>query len=360
MLFGHHFAAISGAGPLIGPVLAIQYGYMPGLFWLVIGVCLAGAVQDMLVLAASVRRGGKSLAEIARAELGPLAGVVVSAGDPVHRRHRPGRAWASWWSRRWAARRSSWPTGTRIDAAGGAKPHRADRRRHATMLRFPAGMHDPLYADGSRGRRSRSVYDRQSQRAADGNARRSEPSASGSRHACRRAPRKLVPGSSWGTFTIACTIPIALFVGLYMYKIRKGQVVEASLIGAVGGAGRHGRRQLDSRLAAGAVFLADQASRRSWRSARYGFIASVLPVWMLLCPRDYLSSFLKIGTIALLVVGVIVANPTLQCADGQPRSSPAAAGRPSRAASSRSSSSASCAGPSPAFTPWCRPAPRPR
>src|SRR4051794_27661990 len=79
VLFGHHFAAISGAGPLIGPVLAIQYGYMPGLLWLVIGVCLAGAVQDMLVLAASVRRGGRSLAEIARAELGPWASVIVSA-----------------------------------------------------------------------------------------------------------------------------------------------------------------------------------------------------------------------------------------------------------------------------------------
>src|SRR5437016_5888497 len=79
VLFGHHFAAIAGAGPLIGPVLAIQYGYMPGLFWLVIGVCFAGAVQDMLVLAASVRRGGKSLAEIARAELGPWANVIVSA-----------------------------------------------------------------------------------------------------------------------------------------------------------------------------------------------------------------------------------------------------------------------------------------
>src|ERR671911_2369104 len=79
VLFGHHFAAISGAGPLIGPVLAIQYGYAPGLLWLVIGVCLAGAVQDMLVLAASVRRGGRSLAEIARSELGPWASVVVSA-----------------------------------------------------------------------------------------------------------------------------------------------------------------------------------------------------------------------------------------------------------------------------------------
>src|SRR6185437_1270365 len=79
VLFGHHFAAIAGAGPLIGPVLAIQYGYIPGLLWLVIGVCLAGAVQDMLVLAASVRRGGKSLAEIARNELGPWANLIVSA-----------------------------------------------------------------------------------------------------------------------------------------------------------------------------------------------------------------------------------------------------------------------------------------
>src|SRR5262249_44386644 len=83
VLFGHHFAAISGAGPLIGPVPAIQYGYMPGLLWLLVGVCLAGAVQDMLVLAASVRRGGRSLAEIARAELGPWANVVGSAGGPL-------------------------------------------------------------------------------------------------------------------------------------------------------------------------------------------------------------------------------------------------------------------------------------
>ncbi len=95
VLFGHHFAAISGAGPLIGPVLAIQYGYMPGLLWLVIGVCLAGAVQDMLVLAASVRRGGKSLAEIARAELGRARGRHRVGRDPVHRRHRAGGARAS-------------------------------------------------------------------------------------------------------------------------------------------------------------------------------------------------------------------------------------------------------------------------
>ena len=107
VLFGHHFAAISGAGPLIGPVLAIQFGYMPGLLWLVVGVCLAGAVQDMLVLAASVRRGGKSLAEIARTEIGRPAGGVGVGRHPLHRHHRAGRAGRSSSSRRWAARRSS-------------------------------------------------------------------------------------------------------------------------------------------------------------------------------------------------------------------------------------------------------------
>src|SRR5437762_8610059 len=122
---------------------------------------------------------------------------------------------------------------------------------------------------------------------------------------------RLVPGSSWGTFTIACTIPIALLVGLYMYKIRPGHVVEASIIGGV--------------LTLGATFLGGVVANSqyahafnltglqvTWAMAIYGFIASVLPVWVLLCPRDYLSSFLKIGTIALLVGGVIIANPTLE------------------------------------------------
>ena len=127
VLFGHHFAAISGAGPLIGPVLAIQYGYMPGLLWLVIGVCLAGAVQDMLVLAASVRRGGKSLAEIARAELGRSGHRRRLGGDPVHRRHRPGRAGLR--RRQGARRRGSrrCPTDMRIRLPAG-EPHRRSRR----------------------------------------------------------------------------------------------------------------------------------------------------------------------------------------------------------------------------------------
>src|SRR5437868_5320392 len=123
---------------------------------------------------------------------------------------------------------------------------------------------------------------------------------------------RLVPGSSWGTFTIACTIPIALFVGLYMYKIRKGHVVEASLIGAVG--------VLAATVAGNWVpgsplepYFSLSKGGTVFSLCAYGFIASVLPVWLLLCPRDYLSSFLKIGTIALLVIGVLVANPTLPC-----------------------------------------------
>ena len=234
VLFGHHFAAISGAGPLVGPVLAAQFGYLPGLLWLVIGVVVAGAVQDFLVLAASIRRNGRSLAEIAREEIGPLAGgtaaiailfiifnALAGLGLVV------------------------------VKALGGESFTQAD----GTVLR--------------------------------------------------------IAGSSWGTFTIFCTIPIALFVGLYMYRFRKGRVVEASLIGAVlvlvatwGGSfipGSPLAPYFD--LSQKQVILAIMA---------YGFLASVLPVWVLLCPRDYLSSFLKIGTVAALVIGVVLVNPTLK------------------------------------------------
>ena len=170
---------------------------------------------------------------------------------------------------------------------------------------------------------------------------------------------QVVPGSSWGTFTIACTIPIAFFVGLWMYKIRKGHVVEASLIGAVGVLAATVARQLDPRLARWSRIFSLGKNQTILALCAYGFIASVLPVWLLLCPRDYLSSFLKIGTIALLVVGVIVANPALHVPAGQPH---LRRRRPDlrRAASSRSCSSASCAAPSPASTPWSPPAPRPR
>ncbi|MBI3933679.1 MAG: carbon starvation protein A [Acidobacteria bacterium] len=234
VLFGHHFAAISGAGPLVGPVLAAQFGYLPGLLWLVIGVVLAGAVQDFLILAASIRRNGRSLAEIAREEIGPLAGgtaaiailfiifnALAGLGLVV------------------------------VKALGGESFTRSD----GTVMQ--------------------------------------------------------IAGSSWGTFTIFCTIPIALFVGLYMYRFRKGRVVEASLIGAalVFVATWAGSFIPGSFLAP--IFDMSQKEVIVAIMA-YGFLASVLPVWVLLCPRDYLSSFLKIGTVAGLVIGVVLVNPTLQ------------------------------------------------
>jgi carbon starvation protein len=303
VLFGHHFAAISGAGPLIGPVLAIQYGFMPGLLWLVIGVCLAGAVQDMLVLAASVRRGGRSLAEIARTELGKPAAVVVSAailfivviaqaglgfvvvkalgGEEIKLAKGmqitppPGQS-----IQRDAAKSNAehtayhFPEGCAIRYTENSAPM---TRSEAFVIAVPASA-DPLPAEGPV----------------------SLPAGS----------LQLVPGSSWGTFTIACTIPIALFVGLYMYRIRKGRVVEASLIGAAGVlAATVAGSWIPGSTLEGAFSLTKDHTILVLTA--YGFVASVLPVWMLLCPRDYLSSFLKIGTIALLVVGTIIANPPL-------------------------------------------------
>ncbi len=294
VLFGHHFAAISGAGPLIGPVLAIQYGYMPGLLWLIIGVCLAGAVQDMLVLAASVRRGGKSLAEIARAELGPSASAVVSAAILfIVIIALAGLGFVV------------------VKALGGEEVNLAAGTRLpvAEDFQLDASTH-PLYtlalAPRSPEAPSKLVKVRIPD---DANTLFLNPDRTVTMPA--KAVR-LEDGSSWGTFTIACTIPIALFVGLYMYKIRKGAVVEASAIGAL------------ATLAA--VIIGNwipgsplepyfSLSKRGTVLAltSYGFLASVLPVWLLLCPRDYLSSYLKIGTIILLVAGVFIANPVLPC-----------------------------------------------
>ena len=156
VLFGHHFAAISGAGPLIGPVLAIQYGYMPGLLWLVIGVCLAGAVQDMLVLAASVRRGGKSLAEIARTELGPWADVVVSVAILfIVIIALAGSASSS--SRRSAARRSKLAGGNvnsrRVALAGGRRSANGNDKSYGAYT-FPAGCRVRILARKRRGPRA--------------------------------------------------------------------------------------------------------------------------------------------------------------------------------------------------------------
>src|SRR6266436_1099749 len=218
VLFGHHFAAISGAGPLIGPVLAAQFGFLPGLLWLVIGVCLGGAVHDFLILVGSIRRKGKSLAEMARTEISPLSGFVAGAAILF------------------------------------------------IVVIALAGLGLVVV--------------------------------------------NALAESPWGTFTVGFTIPLALLMGLYMYRFRKGRIAEASVIGVVG--------------LLFAVFLGGKIADSSWAQtftlsrntiiivmAAYGFIASVLPVWMLLCPRDYLSSYLKIGTVALLIIGVILVHPNL-------------------------------------------------
>src|SRR5205809_774808 len=219
VLFGHHFAAISGAGPLIGPVLAAQFGFLPGLLWLVIGVCLGGAVHDFMILGASIRRKGKSLAEIALTEISPISGFVAGVAILF------------------------------------------------IVVIALAGLGLVVV--------------------------------------------NALAESPWGTFTVGFTIPLALLMGLYMYRFRKGRIVEASVIGVVG--------------LLFAVFLGGKIADSSWAQtftlsrnmviilmAAYGFIASWLPVWMLLCPRDYLSSYLKIGTVALLIIGVILVHPNLQ------------------------------------------------
>jgi carbon starvation protein len=219
VLFGHHFAAISGAGPLIGPVLATQFGFLPGFLWLLIGVCLGGAVHDFVILAASIRRKGKSLAEIARNEISPLAGLIGSIAILI------------------------------------------------IVVIALAGLGLAVV-----------------------NALRE---------------------SSWGTFTIAMTIPIALFVGLWMYRIRPGKVGEASVIGVIGVLASvilgsyipHSFLEPYFTLSRDGIIIS---------IAAYGFIASVLPVWLLLCPRDYLSSYMKIGTITLLILGVFVVHPDLK------------------------------------------------
>ncbi len=269
VLFGHHFAAISGAGPLIGPVLAIQFGYLPGLIWLVIGVCLAGAVQDMMVLAASVRNDGKSLAELVRRLLGSFPGTMAAiaiifiviialsglglvvvkalggeeiklAQDTVFRAKAPIQILSE-------------PKMDVITLAPG------------TDISYPNGTSvsrsEPFTIAVPKGTVSEGAME----------------------VTLPKGCLERVKGSSWGTFTIFCTIPIALLVGLYMYKIRKGHVVEASVLGAVAvlaatvvgnwipGSWLEPYFSLDRKTTIMAICF-------------YGFIASVLPVWILLCP----------------------------------------------------------------------------
>jgi carbon starvation protein len=328
VLFGHHFAAISGAGPLIGPVLAIQYGYMPGLLWLVIGVCLAGAVQDMLVLAASVRRGGKSLAEIARTELGSFAGLVVSVAILfIVVIALAGLGFVV--VKALGGEEVKLPAGMQINLPSEWQPPPSGPPARVLVngqeVQPQQGMPVTMSLDSHAPNRYQFPPNCQVRYRADGQATaRSEGFQIESPHDVLLVVSpdhqvtlpagcvQLVPGSSWGTFTIAATIPIALLVGLYMYRLRPGRVVEASLIGAA--------------LTLAAVFAGNWIPGSPWERffsftkgqttfllCAYGFVASVLPVWLLLLPRDYLSSFLKIGMIGLLVVGVFIANPVLPC-----------------------------------------------
>jgi carbon starvation protein len=219
VLFGHHFAAIAGAGPLVGPVLAAQMGYLPGTLWILVGVVLAGAVQDFIVLFASVRRDGKSLGEMIKMELGPVPGSLALVGVL------------------------------------------------AIMIIILAVLSLVVV--------------------------------------------KALTASPWGLFTIAATIPIALLMGVYMRFIRPGRVGEASLFGVV--------------LLLVSILLGKTVANHpvwgpaftltgpqlAWALILYGAIASSLPVWLMLAPRDYLSTFLKIGTIVALAVGIYVVGPTL-------------------------------------------------
>nr|WP_208380737.1 carbon starvation CstA family protein [Brevundimonas terrae] len=220
VLFGHHFAAIAGAGPLVGPVLAAQMGYLPGMLWILVGVVIAGAVQDMLVLFMSTRRDGRSLGDMIRTEMGPIPGIIAQIGVLM------------------------------------------------IMVIILAVLALVVV--------------------------------------------KALAESPWGTFTVAATIPIAIFMGLYTRYIRPGRVGEISVIGVV--------------LLIGSIILGGQVAYHPvWGPAftlsgttlaiammAYGFIASVMPVWLLLAPRDYLSTFLKIGAIAALAIGILIVRPELQ------------------------------------------------
>ncbi|MDN3026660.1 carbon starvation CstA family protein [Streptomyces sp. S.PB5] len=219
VLLGHHFAAIAGAGPLVGPVLAAQMGYLPGTIWIIAGVVFAGAVQDMVVLFFSTRRDGRSLGQMAREEIGPFGGAAA------------------------------------LIAA------------FAIMI-ILLGVLALVIVNA-------------------------------------------LAQSPWGTFSIAMTIPIALLMGFYLRVLRPGRVAEVSLIGValLLFALVAGRWVAESSWAG--TFTLAPSTLVVWLVA-YGFIASILPVWMLLAPRDYLSTFMKIGTIFLLALGVVVALPTLK------------------------------------------------
>ena len=220
IVFGHHFAAIAGPGPLVGPTLAAQFGYLPGMLWILVGVAIGGAVQDMVILAASVRRNGKSLGQMAKEEIGAVAGF--------------------------------------------------------TALVAVLGIMIVLIA------------------------------------VLALVVVNALRGSPWGTFTILLTIPIAMLMGVYMRWLRPHRVLEASAIGLVllVFALYAGKWVAESPTLAPMFTLS--GTTLAWSIMIYGFAASVLPVWLLLAPRDYLSAFMKIGVVIGLAIGIIVVLPPLQ------------------------------------------------
>lgn len=220
VLFGHHFAAIAGAGPLVGPVLAAQMGYLPGMLWILAGVVFAGAVQDFIVLFISMRRDGRSLGDLIKSELGPIPGNIALLGTFM------------------------------------------------IMVIILAVLALIVV--------------------------------------------KALTGSPWGSFTVMATIPIALFMGVYSRFIRVGRVGEVSIIGFILlMAAIFGGQWVQENPALAPMFTFT-GTELTWMLIGYGFIASVLPVWLLLAPRDYLSTFLKIGTIVGLALGIIIVAPQLQ------------------------------------------------
>ena len=220
VVFGHHFAAIAGPGPLLGPVLAAQFGYLPGVIWIVVGAVLGGCVQDFVILAFSTRRDGKSLGQMAREEIGRIGGTVAFIAV-------------------------------------------------LTILVVLLGVVALIVTNA-------------------------------------------LKGSPWGTFTVGMTIPIALLMGLYMRYVRPDKVLETSIIGFVlvlmailGGqwVSQHPQWSQVFNLSASALAVA---------IVIYGFAASALPVWLLLAPRDYLSTFVKLGTVGAVAIGILAIRPTLQ------------------------------------------------
>ena len=309
VLFGHHFAAISGAGPLIGPVLAAQFGYAPGLVWLLVGVCLAGATQDFLILAASLRHKGKSLAQMAKAEIGPVSGaasvaailfiiVVALAGL------------GSAVVKALGGEEVEVPKGSFIVLA-----QKAERGEEANSVSIPEGSGIKVLQAAGEPRYFPLSY-RQTlllDNAEDvGHLLQAE---AGKDVQLAHVGKLSIPGSSWGVFTIGTSIPIALLMGLWMYVFRKRakyKIIEASVLGVVL---MLTCVQLGSYVPTHSVLgpLLNLSKKQVVIAmAVYGFVASVLPVWLLLAPRDYLSSYLKIGTIAALIGGVLFVNPELK------------------------------------------------